>query len=404
MLGSSSSRPEVWGGLECTVARVGDSFRDQCAETGHLDRPDDLDAIARLGLRTVRYPILWETISPDAPNETDWEWHDRRLHRLRQLGIEVIATLCHHGSGPRYTSLLDPEFPKLLAAHAERVARRYPWIGLYTPVNEPLTTARFSALYGHWYPHAQDSLSFVRALITECSATAAAMRAIRAINPSARLIQTEDIGKTHSTPKLAYQAGFENTRRWLSLDLLVGRVQEGHPLWGWLRSIGFNDLDSKRIQTAYCPPDVIGVNYYITSERFLDDDLEHYPFHCHGGNGQDRYADVEAVRARAEGIAGFYGILREVWERYRLPMAITEVHIGADEEDQLRWLAEAWRDAEAVRREGADIAAVTVWSLLGAYGWRTLVTSDLEFYEPGVFDLSGIEPRPTPLANLVRDL
>jgi dTDP-4-dehydrorhamnose reductase len=161
MLGSSSSRPEVWGGLECTVARLGDSFRDQCAETGHLDRPEDLDAIAGLGLRTVRYPVLWETISPDAPDECDWEWHDQRLHRLRELGIEVIATLCHHGSGPRYTNLLDPEFPKLLAEHAERVARRYPWIGLYTPVNEPLTTARFSGLYGHWYPHSADSQAFV---------------------------------------------------------------------------------------------------------------------------------------------------------------------------------------------------------------------------------------------------
>jgi dTDP-4-dehydrorhamnose reductase len=230
MLGSSSSRPEVWGGLECTVARVGDSFRDQCAETGHLDRPDDLDAIAGLGLRTVRYPILWETISPDAPNETDWEWHDRRLHRLRQLGIEVIATLCHHGSGPRYTSLLDPEFPKLLAAHAERVARRYPWIGLYTPVNEPLTTARFSALYGHWYPHRADSQAFVRALLTECSATVLAMKAIRRARPDALLVQTEDLGKTFSRPRLAYQAEHENERRWLTFDLLCGRVDRHHPL------------------------------------------------------------------------------------------------------------------------------------------------------------------------------
>jgi dTDP-4-dehydrorhamnose reductase len=241
-------------------------------------------------------------------------------------------------------------------------------------------------------------------LITECSATAAAIKAIRAVNPTARLIQTEDIGKTHSTAKLAYQANLENARRWLSLDVLLGRVQDGHPLWDWLRSIGFDEQDFERIRTAYCPPDVIGVNYYITSERFLDDALELYPTHVHGGNGRDRYADVEAVRVRAEGIAGFGGVLREVWERYKLPMAVTEVHIGADEEDQLRWLAEAWQDAETVRQEGADIAAITVWSLLGAYGWRTLVTSDLEFYEPGVFDLSGIEPRPTPLATMVRDL
>src|SRR5829696_9040475 len=132
----SSSTPDLWGGVECTVARIGGRFRDQCIETGHRDRLDDLDAIASLGIRTLRYPVLWETISPDAPDEFDWSWHDERLRRLRELGIRVIATLCHHGSGPRYTDLLDPAFPTLLARHAHHVASRYPWIDLYTPVNE----------------------------------------------------------------------------------------------------------------------------------------------------------------------------------------------------------------------------------------------------------------------------
>src|SRR5215203_3216574 len=260
MLGSSSSRPEVWGGLECTVARLGDSFRDQCAEIGHLDRPDDLDAIAGLGLRTVRYPVLWETISPDAPDECNWEWHDQRLHRLRELGIEVIATLCHHGSGPCYTSLLDPEFPKLLARHAESVARRYPWISLYTPLNEPLTTARFSALYGHWYPHRADSPAFVRALLTECSATVLAMKAIRRVRPDALLVQTEDLGKTFSRPRLAYQAEHENERRWLGFDLLVGRVQPGHRFWPLLLQNGISAEELSTFVENPCPPDIVGVN------------------------------------------------------------------------------------------------------------------------------------------------
>ena len=31
--------------------------------------------------------------------------------------------------------------------------------------NEPLTTARFSALYGAWYPHAKDDALFSRAVV-----------------------------------------------------------------------------------------------------------------------------------------------------------------------------------------------------------------------------------------------
>jgi dTDP-4-dehydrorhamnose reductase len=406
MLGSSSSRPEVWGGLECTVARVGDSFRDQCAETGHLDRPDDLDAIAGLGLRTVRYPILWETISPDAPNETDWEWHDRRLHRLRQLGIEVIATLCHHGSGPRYTSLLDPEFPKLLAAHAERVARRYPWIGLYTPVNEPLTTARFSALYGHWYPHRADSQAFVRALLTECSATVLAMKAIRRARPDALLVQTEDLGKTFSRPRLAYQAEHENERRWLTFDLLCGRVDRHHPLWDFLIA---SDETAEPILSGFlsceAPPDLIGVNHYLTSDRYLDERFTSYPDHHHGGNGRERYADVEAIRMNLPELEiGPLARLSEAWTRYRRPIAVTEVHHGCTRDEQLRWLMEVWRAACALRAAGADVRAVTVWALLGTVDWNSLLTRSDQVYEPGVFDVRGRKPRPTALAKAASSL
>src|SRR5215213_905302 len=93
----------------------------------------------------------------------DWRWSDQRLARLRDLGITPIVGLLHHGSGPRWTSLTDPAFPERLAAYAGAVAARYPWVQDYTPLNEPLTTARFSGLYGHWYPHGDDDATFVRA-------------------------------------------------------------------------------------------------------------------------------------------------------------------------------------------------------------------------------------------------
>ena len=91
------------------------------------------------------------------PTNGDWGFADERLDRLQNLGIAPIVGLVHHGSGPRYTNLLDDGFAPGLAAHALAVAQRYPWLEAYTPVNEPLTTARFSALYGHWYPHATDA-------------------------------------------------------------------------------------------------------------------------------------------------------------------------------------------------------------------------------------------------------
>ncbi|MFW6058784.1 MAG: family 1 glycosylhydrolase [Phycisphaeraceae bacterium] len=394
---------ELWGGIECTVNRVGDQFHDQVQRTGHAGRLDDLDLIATLGVRRLRYPVLWERTAPRGLDGARWDWPDQRLARLRALRIEPIVGLVHHGSGPAETHLLDRAFAPGLAAFAGAVARRYPWVRWYTPVNEPLTTARFSALYGHWYPHAADALSLARALLNQCRAVVLAMRAIRRVNPEARLVQTDDAGRTFSTSHLAYQAEFENHRRWLAFDLLCGRVDRAHPLWSYLRGIGVTADELRWFIDNSCPPDVIGLNWYVTSDRFLDERLERYPHETHGGNEQERYADVAAVRVT--GLRTFEQVLCEAWRRYRRPVAITEAQLQApDALDRLRWFWEAWDGAMRARRQGADVRAVTAWALLGAYDWDSLVTRWRGRYEPGAFDVSRGAPRPTALAELLRTL
>ncbi|ARV59556.1 dTDP-4-dehydrorhamnose reductase [Nostocales cyanobacterium HT-58-2] len=395
---------EVWAGVECTVNRVGDEYFDQLERNGHATRLDDLDLFAQLGIKAIRYPVLWERIAPNGLENADWSWADERLGRLRELGINPIVGLVHHGSGPRDTSLVDPEFPEKLALYARAVAQRYPWVTHYTPVNEPLTTARFSGMYGHWYPHGRDGLTFGRALLGQCRGVALSMKAIREVNPNAQLVQTDDLGKIYSTPKLAYQAEFENERRWLSFDLLCGRITPTHPMWEYLHKCGISDAELEWFLENPCSPDIIGINHYLTSDRFLDEHLENYPTWHHGGNEKHRYADVEAVRVRAEGIAGHHFLLKEAWERYGLPLAVTEAYLHCTREEQLRWLYEVWKAALQLRDEGVDVRAVTAWSLLGTYDWNSLVTRSVGYYESGVFDLRSPRPRPTAIAKMIRHL
>lgn len=394
--------PELWGGPECTVNRVGNQFSDQLELSGHLDRIEDLDRFAALGLKAIRYPILWEHISPRRPDECVWGPTDARLHHLRKLGIRVIAGLVHHGSGPRYTGLLESSFASGLARHAHRAARRYPWIDAWTPVNEPLTTARFSALYGHWYPHARDEGAFWLALLNQVDATRLAMRAVRRINPSARLIQTDDLGRTYATASLRQQAGFDNLRRWAGWDLLCGRLTPDHGLWARIARHGLADR-LRAIADDPCPPDVIGINHYLTSDRFLDHRLHRYPPHLHGGSHVQRYIDTEAVRVLQPAPHGLHGALREAWERYGLPVAIAEVHNGCTREEQMRWMAQAWDIAVALRQEGVPVQAVTAWALLGSSGWNTLLTGPGR-YEAGAWDATGTPPRETALNDLIKAL
>jgi dTDP-4-dehydrorhamnose reductase len=394
---------EIWGGIECTINRVGDQFFDQLIYADHYSRIEDIDLIADLGIKKIRYPVLWEKHQQQKETDIDWSWIAQRLEKLRSSNIDVIAGLTHHGSGPAFTNMLDDNYPYLLANYAKKVAERFPWINYYTPVNEPLTTARFSGLYGIWYPHKKDDKSFLKMLLNELKGTVLAMQEIRKINPEAKLVQTEDLAKTYSTPLLRYQADFENERRWLTFDLLCGKVNRQHKLWKYL--VKFVDEEELNFfQQNPCPPDIIGFNHYLTSERYLDEHLEKYPLHTHGGNGKHQYADVEVVRVEIDEAIGIETLLEEAWQRFKMPMVITEVHLHCWREEQLRWFHYVYEACKNVREKGIDLRAITSWAMLGSYGWNKLLTEANGEYEPGVFDLRNGTPRPTALAAFIKKL
>lgn len=399
-----SRAPEIWGGVECTVNRIADRQYDQIARSGHEARLGDVDLFADLGIRTLRFPLVWERMQPERSVPIDWTHSDRALHRVRQRTIRPILGLLHHGYGPSWTGLLDPEFPTKFAQYALAVAQRYPWVEAYTPINEPLTTARFSGLYGHWHPHAYDADIFAQLLLAQCKAIAEAMRAVRTVNAAAQLVQTEDLGNVTGSSTLAYQCEFENERRWLTWDLLSGAVDPTHAMWTYLRAHGVAEHSLWDFVETPCAPDLIGVNYYVTSERYLDDRLERYPNAEIGGNESQRYVDIATARAPGTQLVGIEALLREVWTRYSKPVAVTECHIGCTREEQLRWLDETWTAAQNLCTEGVDIRAVTTWALLGLHDWDSLMARDDGHYEPGAFDIRAPQPRPTALAGMVKAL
>ncbi|HEX8446700.1 MAG TPA: SDR family oxidoreductase [Sphingomonas sp.] len=383
---------ELWGGVECTVNRVGDRFRDQLHMTGHHDRPADLALFARLGIRALRFPVLWERVLTRS-GDYDWTWTDARLAEIARLGMRPIAGLLHHGSGPADTSLVAEDFVPRFAAYAAAAAQRYPQVRDWTPVNEPLTTARFSALYGVWYPHATDRGQFWRAVLNQVEGTIAAMAAIRRHIPDARLIQTDDLGETFAEPAYQDRADYYNHRRWLAWDLLAGMVTPGHALWTEGVALGFADR-LRVIADAPCPPDIIGVNHYLTSDRYL-----------RASRSPDApVEDMAAIRILDPAPGGLEAAVRQAWLRYRVPVAITESHLGCTREEQVRWVQRSWDIAQRLRGDGVDVRALTAWALMGNMDWVSLVTKDAGAYESGVYDVRGGTPRATAIAPLLASL
>jgi dTDP-4-dehydrorhamnose reductase len=182
-------------------------------------------------------------------------------------------------------------------------------------------------------------------------------------------------------------------------------VDARHPFHERLLSAGVERRRIDALAASPCPPDIIGIDHYLTSDRLLDDDLSAHPHVLAGSNGRDRYVDVAAAHEeRLMDRTGILPRLREVWSRYRLPLAITENHNGCTREEQLRWLMEAWDAARTARAEGADVVAVTSWALFGAIDWNSLLCDRTGFYESGAFDLRHQPPALTAVGRAVAAL
>ena len=383
-----SNTLEIWGGMECSYTRIKDRYGDQLDYCGHYRRGiEDIQKIAELGFKALRYPIIWERYGSPRGDDASWTWLERQLNTLRYLKITPIAGLVHHGSGPIHATLLDDCFPGEIGKYAEQVAERFPWIEYYTPINEPLTTARFCGLYGFWYPHRADARSFADIFLNEMKAVALSMKAIRKSNPKAKLMQTEDLSKTYSTKLLEYQAEFENERRWLTNDILCGYLTRDHPMWEYLLWLGVPQITLEFFSENPCKPDIIGLDYYVTSERFLDENIAAYPNYTHGSNGKHRYADVEAIRVKHGAPYGPKTLISECWERYSIPIAITEVHIHGTPREQIAWFSHIRKACLQLTEQGVNIRAITAWALFGSYGWSKLLKEYKGEYERGVFDV-----------------
>ena len=402
--GGSGRDLMLWGGLECTINRVQDKYFSQLERNGHGSRLGDVESFASLGISAIRYPVLWEQIAPKGLDRGGLDVSGCALARAagtwryadRGAGASWQRTI---GYEPGCTSTSPGVLPVCGCGGAP-----LPLGGVLRPVNEPLTTARFSGLYGFWYPHGKDDRLFVQAILNQCRAVVLSMRAIREVNPHAKLVQTDDLGKIYGTQELSELAGFYNLRRWLGWDLLCGKVDQEHPLWDYLTGTGVDPGEILWFKDNTSPPDIIGINYYITSERWLDHRTERYsgwPVSKYRGYN---YIDTEPVHVLATPTPGIGPLLEEAWERYNLPLAITEVHINASREDQMRWLVEIWQAARNAKQKGIDMRAVTVWALLGSYDWNCLVTACNGYYEPGPFDVRSGKLRATAVAGLMRDL
>lgn len=340
---------------------------DEFEKCGHYEHwREDFDLVKEMQIEFLRYgPPYYCTHT--GPGQYDWSFADETFNRLHELGIKPIADLCHFGIPDWLGDFQNPDWPRYFAEYARAFSDRYPWVNLYTPVNEIFVAAMFSAQYGWWNERRSDHRSFITALKHLCKANVLAMQSIVERHPQPTFIQSESSEYFHAEdPSCLALAHALNEKRFLALDLSYGYPLSSE-MYEYTQDNGltkeeyhwFRDNHVK----AHC---VMGTDYYWTNEHMVH---------------------ADGTYTESGEIFGYYIITRQYFDRYRLPVMHTETNIS--EPSSVQWLQKEWAQMVRLKEDGIPIVGFTWYSLTDQVDWDSALRDDAGHVNPlGLYDLN----------------
>ncbi|HZG26306.1 MAG TPA: family 1 glycosylhydrolase [Chitinophagaceae bacterium] len=342
---------------------------DEMQKTGHYERwKEDFALVKESGIQYLRYGPPYYSVHT-APGQYNWDFTDEVFNHLKELDIVPIVDLCHFGVPDWVGDFQNPDWPYYFAEYAEAFAKRFPYLQLYTPVNEIFIAAMFSAQYGWWNECRQDDEAFVNALKNLCKANMLAMQVIMKIQPDAYFIQSESSEYFHAeNPGVRPLCAFLNHKRFLSLDLTFG-----HPvdvtIYKYLLANGMKDSEYEWFvencikSKGRC---IMGNDYYITNEHLVHSDGNTSP---------------------AGEIFGYYIITHQYFRRYRLPVMHTETNIS--EPFSVHWLKKQWANVYRLKQDGVPVVGFTWYSLIDQVDWDSALRNDAGIVNSlGLYDIN----------------
>lgn len=398
------ARNFIWAaGIEDTFVpqtRNGHRSLDEYELMGHYEHwREDLALGRDLGLQAMRWGVPWYKVEPE-PNKFDWSWTDEVIpYMVEELKINPIIDLMHYGC-PLWLKreFINRDYPKLVARYAAEFARRYSsLIKWYTPLNEPIINALMCGLRGLWPPYARGERGYIKIMLQLAKGIVRTVQAIKEIDPDSIMVHVEATGMTRTIREdLASLAREEQHRGYLCFDLITGRITHDHLLFSWLVRNGASPDDLAELQKEKIDIDILGMNFYpqwSTKQLFIDK------------RGRIAFRETEP-----EG-EGFGELIRHYYDRYQVPIMITETSAVGSDDIRMRWLKSSVSTIKDLRTEGVPVIGYTWFPLFTMIDWRYRFSHEpLEnFYlELGLYNLNrdsnGKRWLETPLVDEFRSL
>ena len=353
--------PFLWAtGIEDTFipqARPGLRALDEYELTQHYKRwKQDFDLVTTTGVKYLRWGIPWYRVQP-APNEWDWTWIDQALDYLVDVkGITPILDLMHYGT-PLWldNNFINASYPERVAEYAAAVVARYKsLVRYYTPLNEPMVNAEFCGSKAEWPPYLSGDDGYVKLTLALAKGIVLTTQAIKAEKPDSITVQVEALWHTLTKDNsLQERADHNNARQYLSFDLTTGRVDHNYVLVDYLCSHGMASNDLGWFHDHAVIFDFFGVNFYPWSYT----ELKRAP------DGSIRHLTGDPSGHKI-GI-----VIREAYQRYHMPLLITETSAKRDIHGRAQWMDETLDTVRALRMESIPVVGYTWFPLFTMVDW-----------------------------------
>ena len=355
-----------WSRFEAEPGNIAGGARSGMASDHWNRMPLDVWLLGNLGANAYRLSVEWSRVEPSEGqwSEEAWERYEELVAHLRRVGITPMVTLLHF-TLPTWIAdrggLTADDFPERFARFAAEAARRLGGeVDLWCTLNEPNVQMYQGYVEGVWPPGERDTALASAAFAGTVRAHAAAAAAVRAADPDA------EIGLAINN------IVFDPSSRWSLLDWIAAGQADAGFNWAHYDSIaagrvqfelaGFPSIDEP-LESLLGSADWVGINYYRRNLVRFDASAPGL-VELRPGPGPLSDSGVEIYPE------GLLRLLRRIWERYELPIYVTENGVS-DATDKLR-ADYVLRHAYAVslaQAEGIPVRGYFHWSLMDNFEW-----------------------------------
>lgn len=393
LLGSATAATQIEGGdKECNwyawslAGKVGKTGKGESSITGadHWNKwREDIELLATLGHETYRMGIEWSRIEPREGvwSEDGLAHYRAEISLLREKGIEPLITL-HHFSCPEWFqkkgAWLSDEAVDYFMRFVEYVAHGLgDLVSDWCTINEPNVFANDSYVDGNYPPGKKgDIASYFKASRALVIAHLKTYRALHKIRKERGFQGKTMVGFAHhlaifepenANPLAHFGCALQD---YLFHEIYFKGFVEGKlalPLLGSLFSKKEPEGKSPSEHGLFC--DYIGINYY--SRHLFKGSWKAAPLFAYP------IVDPSVPSERKNDLGweiypeGIFTVTKKAWEKYRLPIMITENGI-CDESDSRRekFILDHLAQIKKLTDQGVNITRYFHWSFLDNLEWQ----------------------------------